>query len=347
MSSVADGAPAPHPARLLSLADLPGDALPRLLRLAARLKAEGPDPRLLAGRQVALLFLNPSLRTRASMELAAASQGAHVVALVPGQDSWRIETRRGAVMDGDSQEHLVDAVRVLAEMADLVAVRTFAGLSDFDADRAEPVLSTVAAESRVPVVNMESALDHPLQALADLLTLQEECGEDLRGVPVALTWAPHPRALPLAVAAAFLRATARMGMDVRVAAPAGFALPDVLVDEARALLPGAGAVTTTTDQRAAVRGARAVYAKAWGAPAHYADPAAGAVARMARRDWTVTESLLAAGDDAVFLHCLPVRRNVVVTDEVLDGPRSRAIREAGNRLHTARAVLATLLGGAS
>ena len=130
--------------RLLSLADAPGAALRDLLRLAARLKADGPDPSLLAGKQVALLFLNPSLRTRTSLELAAASQGAHVVALTPGADAWKVELRRGAVMDGDAAEHLVDAVRVLSEMVDLVGVRTFAGLRSFDEDRAEPVLATVA-----------------------------------------------------------------------------------------------------------------------------------------------------------------------------------------------------------
>lgn len=333
--------------RLLSLADAPGDALRDLLRLAARLKADGPDPSLLAGRQVALLFLNPSLRTRTSMELAAASQGAHAVALTPGADAWKVELRRGAVMDGDAAEHLVDAVRVLSEMTDLIGVRTFAGLCSFDDDRAEPVLATVADESAVPVVNMESALDHPLQALADLQTLQEEVGEDLTGVPVTLTWAPHPRALPMAVGAAFLRATARMGMDVRVAAPEPFGLPSALIDEARALLPGGGSITLHDDQDEALRGTRAVYAKAWASPAHYGAPdAEGRARRMAHGDWMIDERKMALGEDAVFLHCLPVRRNVVVADEVLDGPRSRAVREAGNRLHTARAVLATILGGA-
>ena len=332
--------------RLLSLADLPGDSLRLLLRLAAQMKADGPDPSLLAGKQVALLFLNPSLRTRTSMELAAASLGAHAVALTPGADAWKVELRRGVVMDGDAAEHLVDAVRVLSEMVDLVGVRTFGGLRDFAEDHGEPVLTTVDAESSVPVVNMESAMDHPLQALADLLTMQEEHGEDLTGLPVTLTWAPHPRALPMAVASAFLRATARMGMDVRVAAPDGMELPATLVDEARALLPGRGGVRVLSDQDEALRGTKVVYAKAWAAPGLYGDPAAGAAARAAHADWTVTEAKMALGDDAIFMHCLPVQRNMVVADEVLDGPRSRAIREAGNRLHTARAVLASILGGA-
>jgi N-acetylornithine carbamoyltransferase len=330
----------------LSLADLPGEELAATLALAARTKRGEYDRRAAEGRRVALVFLNPSLRTRMSMEFAAQSIGAHVVALAPGADAWKLETRRGAVMDGDAQEHLVEAVRVMAEMADLVAVRTFAGLKDVEEDRAEPVLRAFADESKRPVVNMESAFDHPLQALADLQTLQEEFGQDLQGVPVTLTWAPHPKPLPMAVAAAFLRATSRMGMDVRVAAPPEFALPGWLLDEARAAAGPGAKVRTFDDQDAALRGTRAVYAKAWGSPLHYADAAAGLAARQRHRDWTVTERKVALGDRAIFLHCLPVRRNVVVADEVLDGPRSRAIREAGNRLHTARAVLLNLLGGA-
>jgi len=329
----------------LSLADAPGAELDALLEHAARIARDGPDPAALRGKRVALLFLNPSLRTRTSMELAAKTQGAHSVTLVPGADAWKVELERGAVMDGDAAEHLVDAIRVLSRMADVIGVRTFAGLRDVEEDRQDRVLALIARESTVPVVNMESAFDHPLQALADLQTLQEEVG-DLRGEPVALTWAPHPRALPMAVAAAFLRGAARAGMDVRVAAPDGFELPGELIDDARRLLPGSGGITTTNDQHAAARGARAVYAKAWAAPALYGDPDAGLAARNRNADWTVSEELLAAGDDAVFLHCLPVRRNVVVTDGVLDGPRCAVYRQAENRYHTACAVLSHVLGGA-
>lgn len=329
----------------LSLANLPGDSLARVLDLAARTKRGEYDRAAAAGKRVALLFFNPSLRTRMSMELAAQSIGAHTVAVVPGADAWKLETRPGAVMDGDTQEHLVDAVRVMAEMSDLIAVRTFAGLKDAEDDRREPVLTAVARESRVPVVNMESALDHPLQALADLMTMQEEIGRDLTGVPVTLTWAPHPRALPMAVPAAFLRGCARMGMDVRVAAPKEFALPSWLRDEANSLLKQGGSIRYFEDQAEAVKGARAVYAKAWAASSLYSDPDAGLAARRRNWNWTVTETTMALGDRAVFLHCLPVRRNVVVTDEVLDGPRCRAFIEAGNRLHTARALLMTVLGG--
>lgn len=330
---------------LLSLDDLPGDDLHGLLDLAARIRRDGPDPAACRGKRVALVFFNPSLRTRVSMELAGATQGAHVVAMTPGGDAWKLELRRGAVMDGDTQEHVVEFVRVLAEMSDLIGVRTFAGLRSFDDDFDEPVLAEFARESRVPVVNMESAMDHPLQGLADVLTLQEEFGSDLSGVPVTITWAPHPRALPLAVPSAFLRACARMGMDVRLAAPPEFTPPDRLLADVRSKLGPGGSLRVFHEQAAAVRGSRAVYAKAWAAPAHYADPEAGLAARKRWWNWTVRESTMAHGDDAIFLHCLPVRRNVVVADEVLDGPRCRVYREAGNRLVTAQAVLATLLGG--
>lgn len=328
--------------RFLSLADLPGGRLDDVLRSAAAMKRGGVDPALLAGKSVALLFLNPSLRTRTSMELAATSLGAHAVVLTPGGGAWQVETRRGAVMDGDCPEHLVDAVRVLSQMVDLIGVRTFAGLRSLDDDRAEPILSLIAEEASVPVVNLESALDHPLQALADLLTLRERLGEDLTGVPVTLTWAPHPKPLPLAVAAAFLRGVARLGMDVRIAAPAPFALPQFLLDEARALNPAA-TLTTVEDADAAFDGTRAVYAKSWAAPALLHDRDADAVARAAHRDWTVSAARMARTDDAPFLHCLPVRRNVVVDDAVLDGPHAAVYQQAGNRLHTARAVLAHVL----
>jgi len=336
----------------LSLADAPGDALADLLRLAARIKAEGPDPALLAGKQVSLLFLNPSLRTRTSMEFAATSQGAHVVTLAPGADAWRVELESGVVMDGDAAEHLTDAVRVLSEMADLVGVRTFAGMRSFSDDRTEPVLTAVAAESSVPVVNMESALDHPLQTLADLLTMQEDLGEDLSGVPVTLTWAPHPKPLPMAVTAAFLRGAARMGMEVRVASPPEFALPDALIEDARGMLPGTGSISVHHDRNEALSGARVIYAKAWGSVQHApyegddGNQIDGQTARMAARDWCVTDETLRPGDEPIFLHCLPVRRNVVVSDAVLDGAHSRVVQEAGNRLHTARAVMARILGGA-
>jgi N-acetylornithine carbamoyltransferase len=230
-------------------------------------------------------------------------------------------------------------------MSNLIAVRTFAGLQDADVDRSEPILAEVARASKVPVVNMESAFDHPLQALADLMTMREEFGNNLTGVPVTLTWAPHPKALPMAVPAAFLRAATRMGMDVRVASPREFQLPMWLMQEAAASAGPGGSIRAFDDQAVALKGSRAVYAKAWGSPKHYTDPEMGATVRKRYADWTITEQKMALGDKAIFLHCLPVRRNVVVTDEVLDGPRCRVYQEAGNRLHTARAVLLTLRGG--
>ncbi len=327
----------------LSLADLPGGELADLLRRAQHMIDAGPNPAALAGKRIVLVFLNPSLRTRTSTELAGTTQGAHVVALAPGADAWKLETRRGVAMVDDAPEHIVDAVRTLGGMADLIGVRTFAGLEDVETDRAEPILTTVVEESPVPVLNMESALDHPLQAVADLLTLQQEFGPDLRGVPVTLTWAPHPKPLPLAVAAAFLRGATRMGMEVRVAAPPEFALPKFLVDEALAAAGDGAKVTQHAHQREAVRGSRAVYAKSWAAPSLLLDPTSEMLARDRAVRWTVTPELMALADDAVFMHCLPVRRGVVVTDGVLDGPRCRVYREAANRLPAAQAVLEHLL----
>lgn len=327
----------------LSLADLPGDELGRVLTLAEDMRFEpARHAGSLAGRRIGLVFLNPSLRTKASMELAAQTLGAHYVTLTSGSGTWALETANGVVMDGDRAEHVVDAVRVLSEMFDLIGIRCFAGLRDVTEDWTEPTLRTVAANATVPVVNMESAFDHPLQALADLMTLRHRHGEDLRGLPVTLSWAPHPKPLPLAVPAAFLRAMGRVGAQVRVATPPEFALPEYLLDEVR----GFGAdVSVHHDQVEAVHGSRVVYAKSWGAPALLGDRDAEHAARSRHAHWTIDERLMDQADDATFLHCLPIRRNVVATDGVLDGPWSRVYRQAGNRLHTARAVLHHLLAG--
>lgn len=328
----------------LSLADLPGDELTRVLSLAEQMRFEpGKHRGSLDGRRIGLVFLNPSLRTKASMELAAQTLGAHCVTLTSGSGTWALETETGVIMDGDRAEHVIDAMQVLSQMFDLIGVRCFAGLEDVTEDWTEPALRTIAASSSVPVVNMESAFDHPLQALADLMTMRHRHGEDLSGLPVTLTWAPHPKPLPLAVPAAFLRAMGRVGADVRIAAPPEFLPPDFLLDEVRSF---GATIEVHHDQRAAVAGSRVVYAKSWGAPWLLGDRAAETEARRRYAHWTVDEALMDVGDDATFMHCLPIRRNVVATDGVLDGPTSRVHRQAGNRFHTARAVLHHLLADA-
>lgn len=318
----------------LSLADLDDPALDRVLALARRLEA---DPRhdLLARRVLGLLFFNPSLRTVTSMQAGMAQLGGSSVVLTPGQGTWGLESRTGVVMDGAAAEHVREAVPVLESYVDALGVRCFAGGDDLATDLAEPVLSALAAVSKKPLINLESAVDHPCQALADWKTL-----DDL-GVPrdgkLVLSWAWHPRPLPLAVPSAVVKMAARRGMAVTVLAPEGFELPP-------GVLPPGAAVTQTSDRGAAMAGAHALYAKSWRATADYGDPAADAARRGGLRDWRVGEDWFRdAAPGAPFLHCLPVRRNVVVDEAVLEGPRSRVIPQAANRLHVQKALLAELL----
>jgi N-acetylornithine carbamoyltransferase len=250
-------------------------------------------------------------------------------------------------MDGGAAEHVREAIPVLAGYADAVGIRSFAGGTDLAADLADSTFAAMADLCPQPLINMESAVNHPCQALADWRTM-DELGIPAPGGRFVLSWAWHPKALPLAVPAAALHMAALRGMEVTVLRPEGFALPEPLMAKARraADLSG-GSVRESADRREAMEGAHVIYAKSWTAPSCYGDPAAEAALRAPLRDWCVDEGWFAPADPACrFMHCLPVRRNVVVRDEVLDGPRSVVIREAHNRMWTQMAVLHRLLGGA-
>jgi len=320
---------------LLSLEETAPEAIERILTLAERIRTEGHG-RPLEGRSAGLVFLNPSLRTRTSFEVAMARLGGHAVVLSPGADAWKMEAREGVVMDGAAAEHVKEAAGVLASMCDLIGVRAFPAMESWEEDAKETVLRAFAEHSDVPVVNMESARAHPLQALADLLTLRQRLG-DLRGKRVLVTWAYHPKPLPTAVAVSAMKAFAAAGMEVTLARPAGFELPEED-------LCGVGAVE---DPDSGFEGADVVYAKSWASPSFYGRFEEEAPLRRAAKGWRVTEERMnRTGPDASFLHCLPVRRNVVVDDAVLDGPRSAVIPQSQNRLYTTMAVVLELLGAA-
>ncbi len=337
-----------HPVtRFLDLDDLDDATLERVLGLARTLERERIAGDL-AGRTVGLVFMNPSLRTLASMEAGVAQLGGSTFTITPGQSSWVLETRDGAVMDGAAVEHLREAIPVLAEYADALAVRCFAEGRDLATDLADGLIRKMADLCPVPFVNLESAASHPCQALADWKTL-EDAGIPRRGGRFVLSWAWHPKALPYAVPASALTMAARRGMDVTVLRPEGFALPEPVLARARALAQAAGgSLRESAAVDEALDGAHVLYAKSWAAPAFYGRPAEEAAFRAPLRDaWCVREAWFrAARPDAKFMHCLPVRRNVKVADEVLDGPRSLVVREAGNRLHAQKALLVELLGRA-
>lgn len=329
--------------RFLDLADLEREEVLGLLELARHLERH-PEPRALAGKILGLLFLNPSLRTLASFQAAMSRLGGDSFVISSGQGTWHLETRPGAIMNGAAAEHVREAIPVLASYCDALGVRAFADGKDLAADLAETTFSAMAGLTDRPLINLESAVNHPCQALADWKTM-----DDLgvaRNARFVLSWVWHPRALPLAVPAATVHMAALRGMEVVVLRPEGFALPRQIMDRARlaAALSG-GSVTETSDQEAALQGAHIVYAKEWGATSCYGDAEADLRLRNGLTSWCVRNSWFnRAAADCRLMHCLPVRRNTAVADEVLDGPRSIVQREAYNRLIVQMAVLHRLLG---
>lgn len=323
-----------------------------LCRRALDLRAGAPAQRR-EGRRIAAVFANPSLRTRASMAAAAAMLGADISVIDAGAGAWQLEYRDGVTMDGTAAEHVRDAAQVLSHYHDLVAVRAFAGMEDAKTDRADLAISGFARHVTVPLLSMESARWHPLQGLADASTWLDHlgsgsgapsAGDDLRGVPLTLTWAPHPKALGTAVGHQVLLTGALLGMDVTVAHPPGFDLDPEVVQRAAAVADSAGgAVRVEHDQHKALRGARVVVAKSWGGWSGYGRRDEEAVERAKRLDWRVDSAKMALTDRAGFMHCLPVRRNVVVTDEVIDGPDSWVHETSALRMWTAIATLEAML----
>jgi N-acetylornithine carbamoyltransferase len=329
------------------LSDLGVAGVRAILDEAAGWKKQGAPRAHLNGRLLAMVFFNPSLRTRASFEAAMLRGGGNAIVLDVGNGIWKLEDRSGAVMNGDRPEHIREAIPVLGRYADALAVRTFGALTDDDVDAADPVMQAFRDLAGVPVISMESAREHPCQGLADLLTARERFG-DTRELPVTLTWAPHIKPLPKAVPHSFLLTAAAAGCEVRVAHPPGFELhPGVIAEAEQYAKQSGGRISFTHDQHAAVAGSRVVYAKAWG-PATGRDGNVDAVEQIsANRSWLINNALLsAAARDAIFMHCLPVRRNVEVADEVLDGAASRVIDEAENRFHVQRVLLHRLFNSA-
>lgn len=329
----------PH---LLSLRDLNADEWRGLLESAERLSGPLGRTQLLAGRRFAMVFFNPSLRTRTSFEIAAHDLGAHAVNLEVGAGLWSLEYRDGVVMDGPHAEHVQEGFGVLGRMVDGLGLRTFASMRDAAEDARDPILNAAATASEVPLLSLESAMDHPHQGLADALTVRRKIGERSK---IVVTWAPHLKPLPLAVPHAALLAFAREGHDVHLVHPPGFDLDEgVMADAERFAAEAGGRVTVGADREAALSGARVVYAKSWGARAHYGQGEAGAAAVQAHPEWTVDAADMARTDAGIFMHCLPVRRGVVVTQEVLTGPASVVLDQGAARLDVQKATLCRAMG---
>ncbi|HBD19205.1 MAG TPA: N-acetylornithine carbamoyltransferase [Arenimonas sp.] len=298
----------------------------------------------LKGKSIALVFFNPSLRTRTSFELGAFQLGGHAVVLQPGKDAWPIEFGVGTVMDGEAEEHIAEVARVLSRYVDLVAVRAFPKFQDWAEDREDKVLRAFAKYSTVPVINLET-ITHPCQELAHALALQEHFGtSDLRGKKFVLTWTYHPKPLNTAVANSALTIATRLGMDVTLLCPTPeYALDERYLGWARDnVAESGGSFRMSHDITDAYTGADVVYAKSWGAIPYFGRWEQEKPIRDAHKHFIVDEAKMALTNNGVFSHCLPLRRNVKATDAVMDSPACIAIEEAENRLHVQKAVMAAL-----
>lgn len=274
-----------------------------------------------------MIFFNSSLRTRLSTQKAAMNLGMNVIVLDVNQGAWKLETERGVIMDGDKAEHLLEAIPVMGCYCDIIGVRSFAGLKDKREDYEEKILNQFIKYSGRPVFSMEAATGHPLQSFADLITIEEY--KTKARPKVVMTWAPHPKTLPQAVPNSFAQWMVAAGYDLVITHPHGYELAPEFTRGA----------TIEYDQRKALEGADFVYAKNWSA---YADPNYGKVLST-DRSWTVDSEKMGLTDNAFFMHCLPVRRNMIVTDEVIESDRSIVIPEAANREISAQAVLKRFL----
>jgi N-acetylornithine carbamoyltransferase len=321
------------------------EALHGLINLAiAQKRRVKPIFPILSGKAAGLLFFDASLRTRVSMNVAIHQLGGFPMTLNVGEGMWKLEHREGVVMDGAASEHIKEAIPVLSSYVDVLGVRCFPERQNFAHDSTEPMLSKICELSKVPVINLESAMGHPCQALADMMTIKEIFGK-IQGKKILLSWANHPKALPLAVPNSFALAAAQMGANLVIASPEEYQLESSFMADLQTRALGAGGkVTICNDQNAGFEDAHIVYAKSWSSIAHYGDDTAEAKLRKKYQSWQVTDEKMRLTADGKFMHCLPVRRNVVVADSVLDGPASVVVQEAENRLHAQRALLSLMMG---
>ncbi|MCT4674018.1 MAG: N-acetylornithine carbamoyltransferase [Prolixibacteraceae bacterium] len=308
----------------ISIKDIP--SLEKAIEVAQEVK-ENPYgfKHLGENKTMILIFFNSSLRTRLSTQKAAMNMGMNTMVLNVNQDGWKLESELGVVMDGDKPEHLKEAIPVIGSYCDIIGVRAFASLEDKEADDQEKIIQQFIDYAGVPVVSMEAATRHPLQSYADLVTIEEHKKTDKP--KVVLTWAPHPRALPQAVANSFVEWMKETDYELVVTHPKGYELSDSFME----------GVTLEYDQKKAFEGADFIYAKNWSAYHEYG--------QILSKDlsWCVDQEKMALTNDAKFMHCLPVRRNMIVSDSVIDSENSIVIEEAANREVSAQAVLKMIL----
>jgi N-acetylornithine carbamoyltransferase len=318
------------------------DTLSNILDLADKLKSMDFREPLAKGKVLINLFFNDSLRTRTSFEVAASHLGAHAITITPGKGTWDLETDYGIVMDGSKPEHVKEAIQVLSRYGDAIGVRAFPEFQFYDDDKNERLLTSIAGVCDKPLINLESSFQHPCQAMADWMTLRELFGHEIRKKTFVLTWAPHPRALPMAVPNSALEMAVLSGMNVKLACPEPMLLDSDHIARVKSSLLPDQHFEICHDQDQALKGADVVYAKAWSGKQVYHNPNGDLAVRRSHANWQVTSDKMALTNDAKFMHCLPVRRNVVVSDDVLDSPNAVHIQEAENRMHAQKAILMSI-----
>ena len=299
----------------------------------------------LKNKSVALLFFNPSMRTRTSFEIGIQELGGYAVVLHPGKDAWPIEFKINSIMDEESEEHIIEVAKVLSEYCDLIAIRAFPKFINLDEDLSDNVINSFAKFASVPVVNMET-ITHPCQELAHILTMQEHYG-DLSGKDYLLTWTYHPKPLNTAVANSSLMIASKFGMNVKLLCPSeDYILHNSFTLQAQANCDDNNSTFEIThDIESAYKDADIVYAKSWGSLNYYGNPQGEKVIRDQFKHFIVDENKMGLTNNALFSHCLPLRRNIKATDGVMDSDYCVAVQEAGNRMHVQKSLLTKLLKG--
>jgi len=310
--------------QFLSIEDVPD--LDALLQKAFEIKAYQHTKRALGrNKSIGLIFLNPSLRTRISSQRAAMNLGLDVVLFDVNKSGWKLEFGDGMVMDGDSSEHVIEAAGVLGQFFDILAIRSFAELKNREEDYSEKVINAFVDNAGIPIINMESATGHPLQAFADLITIKDF--QNKKRPKVVLSWAPHPKVLPQAVANSFVRWMKVCDVNLVVTNPTGYDLPVQVME----------GVHFESDQSKALEEADFVYAKNWSSYSNYGQ------ILTTDSSWMITQLKMALTNQGKFMHCLPVRRNVVVEDQVLDSSASIVLEQAANRIISMQTVLQSII----
>ncbi len=316
--------------------------LQAILEQADQLKQQ-PMNDSLKGKSIAMLFLNPSMRTRTSFQLGMQQMGGIAIVLQPGKDAWGIEFNPNVIMDGEAEEHIIEVAGVLSRYCDLIALRAFPSFTDWSVDREDKLINALAQHATVPVINMETIV-HPCQELALMQTMQEKMGE-LKNKKFVLTWAYHPKPLNTAVANSAALITTKFGMDVTLLCPdEHYLLDSHYMSKAQEFAKTyGGKFTVTHDINAAYKDADFIYAKSWGSLDFYQDPQKDQAHRKQYQHFTVNQEKMALTNNAYFSHCLPLRRNIQATDAVMDADYCVVLDEAENRLHAQKALMLKLL----